>query len=66
MALQYVSAAPIAERFVTLGRPRNEYYRELPLDDEYIKPLRCPVNQGGTYVAVDPRYATRAECLAAL
>lgn len=66
VALQYVSAAPIAERFVTLGRPRNEYYRELPLNDEYITPLRCPVDGAGTYVPVDPRYATRADCLAAL
>jgi hypothetical protein len=39
VALQYSSAAPIARRFVTVGRPRSEFYRELPLDDPYIQNL---------------------------
>ncbi|NEQ51997.1 MAG: hypothetical protein F6K11_17970, partial [Leptolyngbya sp. SIO3F4] len=66
VALQYVSSAPIAERFITLGRPRNEYYRQVDLDDPYVKPLRCPVDSGGNYVQVDPRYATLADCTASL
>ncbi|MEO1592412.1 MAG: hormogonium polysaccharide biosynthesis protein HpsA, partial [Cyanobacteria bacterium J06632_22] len=33
VALQYTAAAPIAQRFVTVGRPRSEFFRELPIDD---------------------------------
>ncbi|MBT9315563.1 hormogonium polysaccharide biosynthesis protein HpsA [Leptothoe spongobia] len=66
VALQYVSSAPIAERFITLGRPRNEYYRQVDLEDPYVKPLRCPTDAGGNYVQVDPQYATLADCQASL
>ncbi|MEL7357128.1 MAG: hormogonium polysaccharide biosynthesis protein HpsA [Cyanobacteria bacterium J06560_6] len=40
-ALQYTPAGPIAQRFVTLERPRSEHYRELPIDDPYVTNLRC-------------------------
>jgi len=39
IALQYYPPAPIAERFITLGTPRSEAYRELPLQDPYIQQL---------------------------
>ncbi|EKV00905.1 hypothetical protein Lepto7375DRAFT_3043 [Leptolyngbya sp. PCC 7375] len=39
VGFQYTSVAPIARRFVALGRPRSEFYRELPLQDEYIANL---------------------------
>ena len=41
VALQYTPAGPIAQRFVTLERPRSEHYRELPIDDPYVTNLRC-------------------------
>ncbi len=41
VGLQYAPAGPIARRFVTVGRPRSEFYRELPVDDPYVKNLRC-------------------------
>ncbi|AFZ51635.1 hormogonium polysaccharide biosynthesis protein HpsA [Dactylococcopsis salina] len=39
VGLQYVSAAPVAERFVSSESPRTETYRELPADDPYIQNL---------------------------
>ena len=50
VGLQYAPAGPIARRFVTVDRPRSEFYRELPVDDEYVKNLRCAVYDGGTRV----------------
>lgn len=44
VGLQYAPAGPVARRFVTLSNTRSEFYRELPVDDEYIKNLRCAVN----------------------
>jgi hypothetical protein len=41
VALLYVPPAPAARRFVNIGAPRSEYYRELPADDPYIANLRC-------------------------
>lgn len=41
VGLQYAPAGPIARRFVTVGRPRSEFYRELPVDDPYVTNLRC-------------------------
>ncbi len=43
VGLQYAPAGPIARRFVTVGRPRSEFYRELPVDDFYVTNLRCAV-----------------------
>lgn len=41
VGLQYAPAGPIARRFVTVGRPRSEFYRELPANDFYVNNLRC-------------------------
>ncbi len=49
VGLQYAPAAPVARRFVTVGRPRSEFYRELPVDDPYVENLRCALTPpGGT------------------
>jgi hypothetical protein len=50
VGLQYAPAGPIARRFVTVGSPRSEFYRELPVDDPYIDMLRCAVNSAGNRV----------------
>ncbi|NEZ56429.1 hormogonium polysaccharide biosynthesis protein HpsA [Adonisia turfae] len=47
VAFQYTSVAPIARRFITFGRPRSEFYRELPLNDEYIANLCTARNNAG-------------------
>ncbi len=49
VGLLYVPPAPAARRFVVIGSPRSEYYRELPADDPYIVNLRCAA-VGGTKV----------------
>ncbi|MEM0982093.1 MAG: hypothetical protein AAGH78_17710, partial [Cyanobacteria bacterium P01_H01_bin.58] len=41
VALLYQPPGPAAARFVTIGTPRNEYYRELPADDPYVINLKC-------------------------
>lgn len=43
VGLQYAPAGPVARRFVTVGRPRSEFYRELPVEDPYVHNLRCAV-----------------------
>lgn len=53
VALQYAQTPPIAERFVAVRKPRSEFYRELPIDDPYIKMLRCATNPIGNG-QVDP------------
>ncbi|MBT9311512.1 hormogonium polysaccharide biosynthesis protein HpsA [Leptothoe kymatousa] len=50
VAFQYTSVAPIAQRFVSVGRPRSEFYRELPLDDAYIQNLCAATDAGGNAV----------------
>ena len=51
VALQFVSAGPIAQRFVSVGRPRSEHYRELPIEDPYVTNLRCSQRpSGGTRI----------------
>ena len=45
VGFQYTSVSPIARRFVSVGRPRSEFYRELPLDDAYVQNL-CTALQG--------------------
>jgi type II secretory pathway pseudopilin PulG len=53
VGLQYAPAGPVARRFVTLDNTRSEFYRELPVDDPYIKNLRCATNpNSGT--KIDP------------
>ncbi|MEM1250863.1 MAG: hormogonium polysaccharide biosynthesis protein HpsA [Cyanobacteria bacterium P01_H01_bin.21] len=46
VGFQYTSVAPIARRFVSFGRPRSEFYRELPLDDPYVDNL-CKAEDAG-------------------
>ncbi len=50
VAFQYTSVAPIAQRFVAVGRPRSEFYRELPLDDAYIRNLCAATDAAGNSV----------------
>ncbi|MDV3352882.1 hormogonium polysaccharide biosynthesis protein HpsA [Leptothoe sp. LEGE 181152] len=50
VGFQYTSVAPIARRFVALGRPRSEFYRELPLQDEYIANLCTAEDSTGALV----------------
>jgi hypothetical protein len=52
VGLLYVPPAPAARRFVTIGVPRSEYYRELAADDPYIVNLRC-AKAGTAYVYSD-------------
>ncbi|MBD2105660.1 hormogonium polysaccharide biosynthesis protein HpsA [Nodosilinea sp. FACHB-13] len=58
VALLYVPPAPAARRFVSIGTPRSEYYRELPSDDPYIVNLRCAENAAGTRLM--PNFCTKA------
>ena len=41
VGLLYAPAGPAARRFITAGNTRSEFYRELPVEDPYIKNLRC-------------------------
>ncbi len=56
VALQYSPQSPIASRFTSVGDPRSEFYRELPVDDPYIKMLRCAEYAGPSgNVQIDPK-----------
>lgn len=61
VALQMAPAGPVARRFVSANNTRSEFYRELPLDDPYIRRLRCAGAVGST-TRIDPT-ATTATCL---
>lgn len=50
VGLLYVPPAPAARRFVTIGAPRSEYYRELPADDPYVINLRCAKDKDGKFI----------------
>ncbi|MDF5722246.1 MAG: hormogonium polysaccharide biosynthesis protein HpsA [Rhizonema sp. PD37] len=52
VALQYQTAGPVAQRFAVSGTTRSEIYRELSLDDSYVKNLRCAKNTDGN--RIDP------------
>lgn len=58
IGLQYAPAGPISRRFVTIGRPRSEFYRELPVEDPYVMNLRCAAytdpDTGASVAKVDP------------
>lgn len=54
VALQYVPAAPVSRRFVTISTPRSEFYRELPANDPYITLLRCAPYEENEIDHVDP------------
>ncbi|MEO1295374.1 MAG: hypothetical protein AAFW75_06135 [Cyanobacteria bacterium J06636_16] len=47
VALQFAQQHPVSARFVEVKQPRSEFYRELPVDDPYIKLLRCAPNPAG-------------------
>lgn len=53
VGLLYVPPGPAARRFVSIGAPRSEYYRELPADDPYIVNLRCAEDGSGNAVFTD-------------
>ncbi len=57
VALQMAPAGPVARRFVSGNTTRNEYYRELPVDDPYIRNLRCAKTVGSS-----TRIDTSASC----
>jgi len=59
VALLYVPPAPAARRFVNIGTPRSEYYRELPADDPYIVNLRCAKINATNFVFAE---AIRGTC----
>jgi hypothetical protein len=50
VGFQYTSVSPIARRFVTSGRPRSEFYRELPLEDAYVANLCGAEDSAGNLV----------------
>ncbi len=41
VGLQYAPSGPAARRFITASNTRSEFYRELAVEDPYIKNLRC-------------------------
>lgn len=47
VGLQYSPTGPVANRFVTAGNVRSEFYRKLPVDDPYVCMLR-KATPGGT------------------
>ncbi|MDR7922271.1 hormogonium polysaccharide biosynthesis protein HpsA [Thermosynechococcus sp. HY213] len=53
VGLQLAPAGPVARRFITPGRQRNEFYTELRADDPYILRLRCAQRPDGSG-RVDP------------
>lgn len=50
VGLLYLPPAPAARRFVTIGAPRSEYYREIASDDWYIINLRCAKDGDGNLI----------------
>jgi hypothetical protein len=52
VALQYAPPGPISQRFLAPIKRRSEFYRDLPVDDPYVKMLRCAKQTDGT--RVDP------------
>ncbi|MEL6880833.1 MAG: hypothetical protein AAFP09_09920, partial [Cyanobacteria bacterium J06607_10] len=57
VGLQFTPAGPIAQRFVAVGNPRSEHYRDLPIDDPYVTNLRCAVqdpDEDGTFDRIFP------------
>ena len=41
VGLQYQAPGSVSRRFTSISATRSEFYRELPVDDPYIKKLRC-------------------------
>jgi hypothetical protein len=60
VALQYAPAGPISQRFLAPRKTRSEFYRDLPVDDPYVRLLRC-ARASGSGVQVDAS-ASASEC----
>jgi hypothetical protein len=60
VGLQYAPAGAVARRFVSAGNVRSEFYRDLPIDDPYVRLLRCAKIPGSN--ARMDLGATNAEC----
>ncbi|XWK85824.1 MAG: hormogonium polysaccharide biosynthesis protein HpsA [Phormidium sp.] len=58
VGLQYAPPGALAKRFVTSGRKRSEFYRDLQVDDPYVCRLRRALNSANR--ALDP--ASLREC----
>jgi len=56
VGLQYAPAGPVEERFVTSNKNVSEFYRQLPIDDPYVKSLRCASDNDGQ---IDPTISTQ-------
>ncbi|WP_009631833.1 hormogonium polysaccharide biosynthesis protein HpsA [Synechocystis sp. PCC 7509] len=54
VALQFQAPGAVSQRFTTISSIRSEFYRELPVDDPYIRKLRC-ATIGATSTKVDPK-----------
>ncbi|MDC0835922.1 hormogonium polysaccharide biosynthesis protein HpsA [Geitlerinema sp. CS-897] len=50
VALQLTPPGPVSSRLVTVGSTRSEYYTELPVNDPYIKKLRCASSADGEQI----------------
>ena len=48
VALQYNPPGPVAERFISVGSPRNEFFQEVDADDPYINNLFCAQKDDGS------------------
>lgn len=59
VALQYVQATPVAQRFSGRSNIRSEFYQELPSDDPYIVNLRCAKLNNKT---IDPSVQNNGIC----
>lgn len=54
VALQFQPPGAVSRRFTGLNPTRSEYYRELPIEDPYIKKLRCATREGASN-KIDPK-----------
>ncbi len=50
VGLQYSPAGPVARRFAAPNNTRSEFYRELPIEDPYVRLLRCAKKPDGTRI----------------
>ncbi len=62
VALQYAPPGPISQRFLGPRKTRSEFYRDLPVDDPYVRLLRCAKPVSGSTDPIDPSAATNGEC----
>jgi hypothetical protein len=62
VALQYAPPGPVSQRFLGPRKTRSEFYRDLPVDDPYVRLLRCAKPVSGSTNAIDPTAAANGEC----